>query len=333
MRVLVTGAGGFIGRVLVQRLLAHGLGGRPVDAVVACDLSLQGLPADPRLHRVAGSIADAGVLEQALAQPVRAVQSVQTVFHLASVPGGAAEQDPVLGRRVNLDATLRLVDLLRDRAPAAGPAPQLVFASTVAVYGDPLPAVVDDDTPARPAMSYGAHKLAAEILLADASRRGWIDACSLRLPGVVARPGDGAGLVSAFMSQLFWKLRDGVPIVLPVSADGSAWWISVGACVDNLLHAATLPRHAAGATCTLQMPALQLTMQQVVDALARRHGQRCRALVRYEPREAVQRLFASFPPLHTPRADALGLRHDGSADGLVARALAGGAHDPRATKV
>ena len=57
-RVLVTGAGGFVGRVLVGRLLANGLGGRPVDEVVAADLSLQGLPADPRLRTVEGSIAD-----------------------------------------------------------------------------------------------------------------------------------------------------------------------------------------------------------------------------------------------------------------------------------
>lgn len=321
MRVLVTGANGFIGRELLRRLLDQGLGGRPIAQLVASDLSLDTAPADARLRPVAGSIAEAGVLERALAAPVDAV------FHLASVPGGAAEKAPELGRRVNLEATLRLLDLLQ----AQGNVPRLVFASTVAVYGETLPAVVDEDTPAQPTMSYGAHKLAAEILIADAARRGRVQACSLRLPGVVARPGDGAGLVSAFMSQLFWKFAAGEPLVLPVSADGTAWWISVGACVDNLIHAAGIDTTALGPRCVVQMPALHLAMREVVDALARGHGEARRSLVRHAPQDMVQRLFASYPPLSTPRAQVLGFRHDGSADDLVRRALRpAGTHTQRA---
>jgi nucleoside-diphosphate-sugar epimerase len=173
-------------------------------------------------------------------------------------------------------------------------------------------------------MSYGAHKLAAEVLIADATRRGGVRACSLRLPGVVARLGDGAGLVSAFMSRLFWQLAAGEPIVLPVSAQGTAWWISVGACVDNLLHAAAIEPSALGPACVVQMPALHLSMQDVVEALVRAFGAERAALVSYEPQEAVERLFASFPPLLTPRALALGFAHDGTADALVHRALAAG---------
>lgn len=310
MRVLVTGAGGFIGRVLVGRLLDAGLEGRRVEQLVAADLSLHGLPADARLRPLAGSIADAGVLEQALAD------RVDTVFHLASVPGGAAETSPDLGRRVNLDATAHLLALLREQ----GGRSRFVFASTVAVYGDPLPEVVDEQTPPRPVMSYGAHKLAAEVLVADAARRGWVDACSLRLPGVVARPGEGTGLISAFMSQLFWKLAAGEPIVLPVSAEGMSWWISVAACVDNLLHAAAIDTGPLDTSRVVQMPAQHLSIGAVVDALARHHGEMRRALVRYEPQEQVQRLFASYPPLHTPMAEALGFRHDGSVDALVRQA-------------
>lgn len=309
-RVLVTGAGGFVGRVLVQRLLRDGLGGRRVDQLVLSDLVLRDLPDDPRLRAVTGSIAEAAVLERALAEPVDAV------FHLASVPGGATEKDPDLGRRVNLDATQHLLDLLR----AQGTAPRLVFASTIGVYGESFPPVVDEQTPAAPAMSYGAHKLVGEILIADAARRGWVQACSLRLPGVVARPGDGAGLISSFMSQLFWKLRAGEPIVLPVSADGTAWWISVGACVDNLMRGACVDTQALGARRMVQMPALHLTMAAVVQALTRVHGADRAALVSYAPQAAVQRLFGSYPPLHTPGAEALGFRHDGDVDTLARRA-------------
>jgi len=309
-RVLVTGAGGFIGRLLVRRLLEEGLGGMLVSQVVASDVALQGMPDNPRITAVCGSIADPGVLESALSEPV------QVVFHLASVPGGAAERDPDLGRKVNLEATTRLLDLLR----AQGNAPRFVFASTIAVYGDPLPAFVDEDTPSAPAMSYGAQKLACEVLIADAARKNWVQACSLRLPGVVARPGDGAGLISAFMSQLFWRLRAGDPIVMPVTADGTAWWISVSACVGNLLHAAMLDTERLGPRRVVQMPALRLTMQDVVDALVRLYGDDRRRLVHYEPQDMVQRLFASFPPLETPRAEALGFRHDGSAAVMAQRA-------------
>jgi D-erythronate 2-dehydrogenase len=154
-------------------------------------------------------------------------------------------------------------------------------------------------------------------------RRGWVDACSLRLPGVVARPGDGAGLISAFMSQLFWKLAAGEPIVLPVSPGGTAWWISVGACVDNLLQAAAIDTARLDERRVVQMPALHVSIGAVVRALAHRHGETRGALVRYEPQDKVQRLFASYPPLHTPQAEALGFCHDCNVDSLVRRATGG----------
>ncbi|MDZ7938735.1 MAG: hypothetical protein U5M53_10825 [Rhodoferax sp.] len=71
------------------------------------------------------------------------------------------------------------------------------------------------------------------------------------------------------------------------------------------------------------MPALYLSVEKVVDALLQQFGSERRSLVRYVPDEHIHRLFASYPPLHTPDALTLGLRHDGDVHSLVRAALLG----------
>ena len=222
MNILITGANGFVGRHLVRRLLRTGridAGQAPFSRLTLVDLGADDSVDDARVRLVSGSIADDAVLRAAFSE------RVDHVFHLASVPGGAAEKSFSLGLDVNLRATLAMLELLRGQ-PA--PPARFTFASTIAVYGSPMPAVVDDDTPMRPGLSYGAHKLVDEILIKDYSRRGWIDGRIVRLPGIVARPAEPSGLLSAFMSDIFWKLRAGEPFTCPVSADAVAWWMSFG---------------------------------------------------------------------------------------------------------
>lgn len=311
LHVVVTGAAGFVGQVLVKRLLREGLAGQTLGRLSLMDIAFDAPHPDTHVAQIAGSIADAAVRAQAYALPVDAV------FHLASVPGGAAERSYDLGRSINLDATLGLLEDLRGQANP----PRFIFASTVAVYGEKLPPVVDENTLPAPALSYGVHKLAGEYLVADASRRGWVQGCSLRLPGVVARPGSGAGLMSAFMSQLFWKLAALEPITVPVSPSGMAWWISAQACATNLIHAATLDATSLNAQRSCQMPALHLSMTQVVDALSNKFGAERKNLVTWAPEPLIERLFAQYPPLHTPFAESLGFRHDGDVAALVAQAM------------
>ncbi|HEX7984876.1 MAG TPA: NAD-dependent epimerase/dehydratase family protein [Duganella sp.] len=307
---VITGADGFVGRALVARLRED-----PVPRLTLIDQRFDQAPAGPHIHQVCGSFGDAAVLEQVLEQPA------DTVFHLASVPGSLAEREHALGYQVNLQATLTLAHRLAEQSRKTGRPARLVFASSVAVYG-PLGAdPVREDQPARPAISYGAHKLMAEIELADLSRRGELDAVSLRLPGIVARPASESGHGSAFMSLVMHRLAAGQPYVCPVPADATAWWMSLPCCVDNLLHAATMPTAGAPAPRTWQLPVLHLSMEQLLAALARRYGPHSRALCTHEENAAITALFGRFPPLQTPLALAAGFRHDGDADRLVAASV------------
>jgi D-erythronate 2-dehydrogenase len=306
MHLLVTGANGFIGKALVRRLLADWPG---LDRLTAVDLHLDAC-ADPRVVAVVGDLARADVLERALHVPA------DIVFHLASVPGGATERDPVLGYRVNVAATAALID-----GVAASPAPVFVFASSIAALGSPLPACVDDQTALRPTMSYGAHKQIGEILLQDATRRGQIDGRGIRLPGIVMRPPAPAGLLSAFMSDLIRQTAAGQRFVCPVSPQARLWLMSVDCIVDNLLHAAHMPSPDPGLR-NWTLPALPLTIAELVDAVTHHTGQDAAALVEYRADPVLERAFGAYPELHTPAAQALGFRHDGDAVALVRNALA-----------
>jgi nucleoside-diphosphate-sugar epimerase len=312
MRVMITGANGFVGRALVQRLLdTNQLRGQPISALILVDKELAGFTDDKRLRRHCGSITDAALLRRALAD------GIDVVFHLVSVPGGAAEQQYSLGYQVNLLASLELLDQLREQPGV----PVLVYASSVAVYGGDLPARMDERAVPHPQISYGAHKVMVETALNDLARRGEVDGRAVRLPGIVARPREPNGLRSAFMSDLLQAFAQGEPYCCPVSPQAQAWWMSVRCCVDNLLRAAELPTAELGESRVWQLPLLHLSIAQVIDALAAAYGQERRGLISFAPDAGLQALFGSFPAMKTPLARALGFRHDGSAAALIRNSL------------
>jgi nucleoside-diphosphate-sugar epimerase len=312
MRVMITGANGFVGRALVQRLLdTNQLRGQPISALILVDKELAGFTEDKRMRRHCGSITDAALLRRALAD------GIDVVFHLVSVPGGAAEQQYSLGYQVNLLASLELLDQLREQPGV----PVLVYASSVAVYGGDLSARINERAVPRPQLSYGAHKVMVETALNDLARRGEVDGRAVRLPGIVARPREPNGLRSAFMSDLLHAFAQGEPYCCPVSPQAQAWWMSVRCCIDNLLRAAELPTAELGESRVWQLPLLHLSIAQVIDALAAAYGQERRGLISFAPDAGLQALFGSFPAMKTPLARALGFRHDGSAAALIRNSL------------
>lgn len=312
MRVIITGAGGFIGTFVLALLHQRGhVGGQRITALAAVDQQLHAVPA--------GVLAIEGDLGHARLLARIADFAPGLCLHLAAVPGGAAEADPTLSRRVNLNATLDLFETLAAAASGSAP-PVVVYASTIAVYGSALPVIVTPHTPLRPPLVYGAHKLACEILLADLSRRGRLDGRSLRLPGIVARPRAPSGLVSAFMSELLHAVAAGEPVTLPVGPTATAWWMSARCCAWNLVHAATMPLGDDPARAW-PLPVLRLSIQDVVQALSAEFGVDGNALVHYAPQPAIEAVFGRYPPLDDRIARALGLRDDGSARALARRAL------------
>ena len=316
MNILVTGADGFIGRALVARLLS----GEPLPGLELSQVSLtlidqhfEQVAADPRVRTIAGDIADGDLLRRAVSG------ELHYVFHLASVPGGRAESNFELGRRVNLDGTLSVLELLRRQAQPA----KVIFASTIGVYGAPLPPVIDENTVAAPSMSYGAQKLIGEILVSDYSRRGAIDGRTLRLPGIVARPPQPSGMLSAFMSDIIRNLSAGRAFDCPVSPEGMAWWMSRPCVVENLLHAAALAPRQVQERRTWLLPVLHASIADIVAAIARIHGSAVAANVTYHPNPALQAQFANLPPLNCPASLAAGFRHDGTLEALIERSLRG----------
>lgn len=307
MNLLITGANGFIGKALVHRLLTAP---QPEPSrLTLLDIQV-GQYADPRVVPITGNISDPHVLEQAFAEPV------DVVLHLASIPGGMAEREYELGYRVNVDATAALLH----RAGAQGDTPVFVFASAIAALGMPLPDRVDDATPLRPSMSYGAQKQIGEILLQDLSRRRLIDGRAVRLPGIVMRPPARTGQLSAFMSDVIRETAAGRTYTCPVSAQATLWLMSVERVVDNLLHAARMPVPDSVRAWTL--PALHVSISQLIAAVGHHCGHDTASLVRFQPDPALEQAFGAYPPLSTPAAEALGFHHDGDAVALVQRALA-----------
>lgn len=282
-RILVTGADGFVGRAVARALPAERL--RLVDR---------------RRPDVAGAECIAADLTDRAALPAL-LDGIEAVIHLAAIPGGASEVDPAASRAINLDAALNLIHAASGRA-------RFVYASSIAVFGAPLPDRVDDATPVGPAMTYGAHKAMVELALADAIRRGDIEGIALRLPGVVARPASQSGLKSAFMSDLFWAIRDGRPYTVPVGPEATIWMMSATRAAANLVHAIGV--HSGPA---LTLPALRTTLADLVQAVA---GGRPTAIA-WDPDPALEAQFGNYPPLATPRGDALGFRHDGDLATLV----------------
>ena len=235
IRVIVTGGAGFIGTLLVRRLLA---GPAEVDELVVADLAAPppDVAADPRVGVVTGDLADvAGVMGTA-----------DVIFHLAGVVSGAAEADFDLGMRGNVDGTRAVLEHAR-RHPVP---PVLVFSSSLAVFGEDPAAgpvgTVGDDTLPRPQSSYGTQKFIGEQLLADYARKGFVRGRAVRLMTVAVRPGKPNAAASSFVSGIIREPLAGLRATCPVPPETPIALSSPRRTLQGILRAAAADDAAWG---------------------------------------------------------------------------------------
>ncbi len=295
VRILVTGAGGMVGRKLVQSLERDGsVGGQPIDAVLGVDAI-----AAPGVEVV--DIAAPGAAEGLLGS------RPDVIFHLAGIVSGEAETDFEKGYRVNFDGSRLLLDAIR--LIGNGYRPRFVFTSTIAVFGAPFPESIGDEFLTAPLTSYGTQKAMTELLLADYTRRGFLDGIGLRLPTICVRPGAANLAASGFFSNIIREPLAGRAAVLPVPDDVRHWHASPRAAVGFLLHAAALDGRLLGDRRTLTMPGLSVTVAEQIEALRVAAGDEAVRLIRREPDEAIMRIVAGWPRrFDARRAEELGFR-------------------------
>jgi nucleoside-diphosphate-sugar epimerase len=308
MKAVITGGGGFLGSRLAAALRAR-------DA--KADITLVDVAFPPGLeakyHCIAGDVASPDVIGRALDG------DADSIFHLAAVVSGGAEADFDLGYHVNMDGTRNLLEAARKLKKP----PRIVYTSSVAAFGGVMPEVLDDSTTPAPQTSYGTQKVIGEYLIADLTRKGFIDGRSLRLPTIVVRPGKPNLAASSFASGIIREPLAGVACECPVPDTTGVWILSPRRVVEAFLHAHDLPSSAWPTTRVVNLPGITLTVREMIDAMGRVAGRETVDRVKFVPDARIQGIVKTWPVrFRTDRALAMGFRADDDFESIVKDHLA-----------
>jgi D-erythronate 2-dehydrogenase len=313
MHILITCAAGMIGRKLTARLAGEGaLTDKPIDKLTLVDISAPERPDrfGGAVETIAADIAEPATMHAAVGK------RPDVIFHLAAVVSAEAELDFEKGVRINLDCSRLLLEAIR--AAGGGYRPRLVFTSSIAVFGAPFPDAIADDFHLTPLTSYGTQKAVIELLLADYTRRGFLDGVGIRLPSIVVRPGRPNKAASGFFSSIIREPLSGQEAVLPVEDSVLHWHASPRAAVGFLVHAAGLDAAKLGPRVNLTMPGVCCTVAEQIAALRRIAGEKVVGRIRRESDPLVARIVAGWPSRFDPRrALTLGFRGEASFDEII----------------
>ncbi len=308
MHILITGAAGFLGQRLAQQLLnLPALKHLTLADVVTPPVPI-GSTDHPKIITQQADLTDPQAVKNLVTPDITAV------YHLAAVVSGQAEANFDLGMAVNGDGTRHLLEAVRHQAPGA----RFIFASSLAVFGGDLPTIITDKTIVAPQSSYGTQKAVAELWITDYSRKGFIDGYVLRLPTVCVRPGKPNAAASSFASSIIREPLQGLPAICPVDPTLSLWLSSPEAVTNNLIHSLTLSAESLKDSRIVNLPGLTVTVQQMIDALAKVAGPQTVQLIQYQPNEAISRIVVSWPSqFDISRALALGFTQDNNFEEII----------------
>ncbi|MFI4961245.1 MAG: D-erythronate dehydrogenase [Hyphomicrobiales bacterium] len=313
MHILITGAAGMIGGKLTERLVIdRALGGQPIEKLTLIDIVAPARPAgfSDHVKTRAADLATPGVAKKAVSE------RPDVIFHLAGVVSGEAETDFEKGYRVNLDGTRALIEAIR--AVGDGYKPKVVFTSSIAVFGAPFPGAIGDEFHLTPLTSYGTQKAICELLLADYTRRGFLEGVGIRLPSIVVRPGKPNKAASGFFSGIIREPLNGQEAILPVADSVLHWHASPRSAVGFLIHAAGLTRAQLGDRINITMPGVCCTVGEQIAALRRIAGDKVAERIKRAPDELIERIVAGWPRRFDARRGlALGFQVEATFDDII----------------
>lgn len=310
MHILILGGGGFIGHRLAKELMktgGHALG--KTDHITLVDVAF---PAD-RLTDPAVEYMQADFSDEATMRSILQHRP-DVVFHLAAIVSGEAEKNLDLGMKINFHASLQMLELCR-RLPLR---PRIVFSSSCGVFGGDVSKVITDDTAPKPRSSYGTEKAMVELLMNDYSRRGFVDARTLRLPTIAVRPGKPNAATSSFISSIIREPLNGKRASHPVSPECAFWILSPKRVVQNLIHAANIDEKIFGDDRIINLPGLTVSVQEMINSLEKITSREVTKLISYEPDAFLQSIVLTWPPhFDTQRANKLGFVRDASVEEII----------------
>lgn len=310
-KILILGGGGMIGQKLAAALAQVGLNGDRNIAVTLHDIAFP--PSTTDAKQVTGDVSIPGTMKAAVAD------KPDVIFHLASVVSGEAEEDYSKGWAVNMHPMWEMLEALRVHHEAdPSYTPKIVFSSSIAVFGAPYPDAIGDEFLSAPLSSYGTQKAVCELMLSDASRKGFVDGISIRLPTICVRPGKPNKAASGFFSGIIREPLNGKEAILPVSDTVRHWHASPRSAVGFLLHAAGMDSGLLEGRRSLNMPGFSCTVAEQIEALRRAAGNDAVKLIKRESDEAIIAIVKNWPRnFQTDRALALGFKSEANFDEII----------------
>lgn len=315
MDVMVIGAAGMVGRKLVEKLASEeGALGYDISRLTLVDVIEPPVPQG--LSPVAKALALDLSTEDAAGKLVALRPDV--IFHLAAIVSGEAEAEFDKGYKVNLDGTRALFEAIRHEGQREPYVPRVIFASSIAVFGQPFPDKIGDEFFTTPLTSYGTQKAICELLLADYSRRGIFDGVGIRLPTICIRPGKPNKAASGFFSNILREPLAGQEAVLPVDEDVRHWFASPRSAISFFVHAARMDTSLIGPRRNLTMPGLSALVGEEIEALRRVAGEKAVKLIRRKPDPVIRSIVSGWPTdFDARRATELGFKAETNFDEII----------------